>query len=314
MVPNATVQFIHHQYDGHGNFREQFGACQWGSHLPRLPTTLITFAPILKLINKWNADNPSLSSSLIKMSPYLLAIRKYPRVSSFHDFPFTSDLIHLLPPNWMDVYLVSGNTCMPVYTGSSLSSHRWNPSMLRSLVNMRSNNCRRADEKFPKVGPFLALARIIMFLGKDPRTSPELCSSYTGHESLNQLTEISFIAESPRDGRQFFMDYDLYQLLLIMVTVQELTSSSERTRSLFRYNHQSPVLCPTHSSKPIKRVIGVPVFEVTCVICHQSTRSCCSRANQQTKYYKCIQHDHLQGCQRSPVCRYRARAIHTLVV
>jgi hypothetical protein len=143
---------------------EQFGACQWRPHLSRLPTA-ITYAPLLVQFNKWQADNPTLST-LIKMSPYLLAIRKYPRVASFHDFPFTQDLIHLLPPNWNNVCLVNGDMGMSVYTGSLLSSHRWNPSMLVSLVNMRSNYCRRVGEKQPNPAPFLALKRIIDYLGK----------------------------------------------------------------------------------------------------------------------------------------------------
>jgi hypothetical protein len=158
-VPNAIVQFVHpKQY----NMREQFGTCQWRAHLNRLPTA-ITDPSLLhpkKGFPRWINHNPILARELIRMSPYLLAIRKYPRAASFHDFPFTGDLTDLLPPNSNDPMLINGDLGVPVYTGPLLLSHKWKLSQLRSL-NLRVDDRHQGEYQSGDHPAFFALDCII---------------------------------------------------------------------------------------------------------------------------------------------------------
>lgn len=268
-VPAATVQFIHHQQY---QTRELFGACQWRAHLKRSTPSIVTNSRQLAAIKKWNEANPLLLSIPVKMSPYLLAIRKYGHVASFHDFPFTKHLIDLLPADVKNIVLVNGECGLPIYTGPLLLSHSWKPSMLRSFVNLRSNDRSCSSVNVPsddeQSGPYLALSALIRHLGK----------------SVDQLTEISIIVEPPTDEQQFYMEWDRRQLMTSMSQFQRQLSSSSsssssgriRAQSVFRYNNELPIICDAHPS--------IPVFEITCVICHLSTRPCCSPFNE--KYYK----------------------------
>lgn len=186
-VSAATVRFVHHSKY---NTRQLFGTCQWRPTLTRSQTA-VTDPCKLRTVNEWQTKNPSRVNQRIAMSPYLLAIRKYPLVASFHDFPFTQDISHLLPPNQVDINVLGGGCIEPIYSGPLLCTHTWRLSQLRSLVNLRSHDRRHGNESpTTTIYAILAIGTLLVTNLVKQRTPREMPSASTAVIPLSSSTAV----------------------------------------------------------------------------------------------------------------------------
>jgi hypothetical protein len=284
-VPSASVQFIQHDNDENGDSMDD------GKR--RLPLNRYNNCGESQLLDRWNKP-------IVSISPWLLAIRKYHRVASFHDFPLIRkpDILDLLRPS--DTISLPAaapsTTSSSALTSSLSSSSQWNISMLHSFINLRLYDSRYVDpwvyrRNHAQRSNSLAMGELL-----------KVIQQFRAEHKDGQLKEVSAVAMPPTDHLCSYMENDRYYLMEIMKLFQTdptdgmvnetLKGSSMILPTIFKYNNELPIKCAHHPQ--------VPIFEVKCAICHESHVPCCYPGA--SRYYKC--QNEQGGCERSPVLLY----------